>query len=90
MSTPQTLAVARNSCGYDLDLNERTEEFKTVRYKRRRRVHSRLKEQVMLVMKLSLVPYSRVKTDVPHWFMGRQRRNSGRLMLVSSQLRRPL
>ena len=40
MSTPQTLAVARNSCGYDLDLNERTEEFKTVRYKRRRRVHS--------------------------------------------------
>ena len=40
MSTPQTLAVARNSCGYDLDLNQRTEEFKTVRYKRRRRVHS--------------------------------------------------
>jgi len=40
MSTRQTLAVARNSCGYDLDLNERTEEFKTVRYKRRRRVHT--------------------------------------------------
>jgi len=40
MSTPQTLAVARNSDGYGLEANEKTDEFTTVRPKRRRRVHS--------------------------------------------------
>jgi len=39
MSTPQTLAVARSSEGYGLDTNA-AEEFKTVRPRRRRRVHS--------------------------------------------------
>jgi len=40
MSTPQALAVARNSSGYDLDDNEGAEQFKTVRPRRRRRVQS--------------------------------------------------
>ena len=40
MSTPQTLAVARNSSGYDLDGDEVAETFKTVQPRRRRWVHS--------------------------------------------------
>jgi len=40
MSTPQALAVARNSRGYVLDVSEGSKEFKTVRSKRRRRVYS--------------------------------------------------
>ena len=39
MSTPQTLAVARNSGGYGLDANENAREFTTVRSGKRRRVH---------------------------------------------------
>ena len=40
MSTPQTLAMARNSSGYDLDDNEGAEKFKTVQRRGRRRAHS--------------------------------------------------